>query len=368
MIKIVFVHLLNDYSGSPKVLSQVIKIVKRHNYEAILYINKGSKGFLSDMDIPTFYFPYRYRNNRFSTLLELIRSQIILFFALFKHKGNSIFYINTLLPIGAAIAGRVYGTKVIYHIHETSVRPHVLKKILHFIARLTSSACIFVSRFLMNAEGFPDTPSICCYNVLDDDFIERSRKHAYMPNPDDFSVLMMCSLKHYKGIPEFLKAAEVLSNCKPISFHLVLNAGRDDIERYFSHTAVPKNTSIYLATKDVHTFYEKASLVMNLSRTDQWIETFGLTLLEAMSYGIPVIGPPVGGPSEIIRTGVNGYMINSYDTKELCDRILELSSDPKLCLQLSEAARNTAKQFSPDVFEANILNVIDCVINPMQPV
>ncbi len=45
MKKIVFVHLLNDYSGSPKVLSQVIRVGQNSGYEVDLYTGRSEDGF-----------------------------------------------------------------------------------------------------------------------------------------------------------------------------------------------------------------------------------------------------------------------------------------------------------------------------------
>ena len=44
----------------------------------------------------------------------------------------------------------------------------------------------------------------------------------------------------------------------------------------------------------------KASVCLNLSQQPDWVETFGLTIWEALTQGTPVIVPDVGGPLEII--------------------------------------------------------------------
>ena len=49
--KIIFIHLVNDYSGSPKVLSQVIGTVQSAAFEVELYTAKSEDGFLSDLNI-----------------------------------------------------------------------------------------------------------------------------------------------------------------------------------------------------------------------------------------------------------------------------------------------------------------------------
>ena len=66
----------------------------------------------------------------------------------------------------------------------------------------------------------------------------------------------------------------------------------------------------------------EADLVLNLSNPSLWVETFGLTLLEAMAYQLPVICPPVGGPIELVKNDENGFCIDSRNMDELIEKII----------------------------------------------
>ena len=125
---------------------------------------------------------------------------------------------------------------------------------------------------------------------------EIASKYEYKFLYDEkFIVTMICSLKEYKGVLEFITIASNLVSQNHISFKLILNAEQTEINNYFENKNIPSNIEIFSKQKDLEPFYSKSSLVLNLSRVDICIETFGLTIIEAMAYGIPVIVPPVGG-------------------------------------------------------------------------
>ena len=105
--------------------------------------------------------------------------------------------------------------------------------------------------------------------------------------------------------------------------------------------------------------YKNAGLVLNLSRVDQWVETFGLTIIEAMAYGIPVIVPPVGGPSEIVGNNVEGYLISSYNTEQIANKIEALYQDNSLCMRLSQNAKLKSKKFDEATFYKQIIELLN---------
>ena len=86
-------------------------------------------------------------------------------------------------------------------------------------------------------------------------------------------------------------------------------------------------------------FYDRSDFLLN---TALWSEPFGLTTVEAMARGLPVIGSRVGGTAEIITPGVNGLLVAPGDEHALVGAIERLVAEPALRARLSEAARRTA--------------------------
>jgi glycosyltransferase involved in cell wall biosynthesis len=209
------------------------------------------------------------------------------------------------------------------------------------IVEKTADKKIYVSEFLKNSESSHDERSVVVYNALPDLFVNRAASFQSRIN-GTFRVLMICSLKKYKGVLEFTELAGKLPG---MQFELVLNALQPEIDAFFAGIAVPDNLRIYPVQKDVHPFYQRADLVLNLSRKDAWIETFGLTVLEAFNYGIPVIVPTVGGIAEIVTEGLDGFKIDSENVDSIAQKIKVIAADPGRYNRLSNNARKKASMF-----------------------
>jgi glycosyltransferase involved in cell wall biosynthesis len=323
------VHLLNDFSGSPLVLREVIRKMQRSgNKVTLLTSTIKPTGFLTTkMRISVKEVPYKWSSSKAVTFLRYIWSQLFtLVWLLRKLKKNDSVYINTLLPFGAAIAGKLKGVHVTVHIHEVSLRPLWLQRFLVAVTNICASEVVFVSEYTSTHYKFKRPARRVVPNTLPDEFLDKALPHRFSRPQGQFTVLMLASLKGYKGIHEY---AELAKRFPAIRFLLVLNTKIDDAEKFKLLVNAPANLQIHPASSNTHWYYQQAHVVVNLSRPDQWIETFGMTILEAFAYGRPVIAPPVGGPAELVKDDVNGYLVDSRNSKRLdeCLRLLWLHDD-----------------------------------------
>ena len=361
---IVFIHLLNDRSGSPRVLGHAMRALAAQDPMQLLYLGSGGDGFLGEMVPQARRYAYRRGTNRWATLWAYLRSQWELWRGLRRARdfdSGALLYVNTLLPFAASLYGRLSGRRVVCHLHEVSLRPRMLQWFLLRVAIWSAHRVICVSEFHRRRLGLQDAASVrVVANTVDAAMFDAGKRSVYASRRAGvFRICMLCALRDYKGVPEFVGLARCFADSDDVEFELVVSDSADAAQRYWTEReALPANLYVRHAVADTSRVYARASLVVNLSRVDQCEETFGLTLLEAMAFGIPVIAPPAGGPAELITDDVQGYLVDSRNADALRAAVERLAGDETLCQRMSRQCRLRAEALSPAVFQSEIRRAV----------
>lgn len=350
-MKILFVHLLNNYTGSPKVLRQLLYSFSNNSeYECHLLTSK-TEGFLSGLENVSYHYNcYSWSDNKFCLAIKLFFAHVIIFFKVLLFKKVDVVYINTILPFSASVAARLRRIPIVYHVHEVYVKPNAMHKLCFNIMKLTAKKYICVSDYVKN--NVCSENAVTVYNsVLPVD------SNFKLDIKDKFSsriLLMPSSLKEYKGVFQFVRLSEIMPD---YNFLLVCSADKNIVDFYFKDK-LPSNLTVYSRQENMSEFYKKASVVLNLSLPDRFIETFGMTLIEGMQYGCPVIAPDAGGPKEIIDSGKNGFLINPYEIDKIKCAVESIFLSEKTYEKFSYFAFNSADRYSYEKFISEIDSIL----------
>lgn len=354
--KLIAFHQLNDYSGSPKILSMTLNALLEDGYEIDLVTTKG--GCLDSIQSPRLkkhYFPYRFSDNKVATLFRSSISQICMLYYGIRYGKGKQFLINTIMPTSGALAGKLLGQKVVYHYHENAFRKGLYYKIKAKLMLKLADSIICVSNY--QKSFLPSNPHI---TVIPNALLNKHKEHLHPHTENGFEskkILLVSSLRSYKGVTLFAKLAQMMPD---YNFALVANASESEIRNYFKseNIELPQNMEVYPQQKDVTPFYNNAGLLVNLSNKDYVIETFGLTVIEAMAAGVPVIVPDEGGVTEIVEDGKDGFVVDVRDAEIVKETIKKVFSDKGKYEELSRNALLSSNQHLEDKFKAEIIKLI----------
>jgi len=191
--------------------------------------------------------------------------------------------------------------------------------------------------------GIDAGKTIRLYNFTDD-------VDAPSTSPGDY-FLFAGRLVAGKGLETLLRAYKLYRDlCATTAIPLYL-AGEGDAESELRRLAedlgvIGSVTWLgHIAGDDLEHSYRNCRALVNPS---EFNETFGLNNLEAMAYGRPVICSDGGAFPEVVRNGIDGFVVSTGNVAEFADRMCELTVER--ALKMGEQAHERAMSvFSKDV-------------------
>jgi glycosyltransferase involved in cell wall biosynthesis len=106
--------------------------------------------------------------------------------------------------------------------------------------------------------------------------------------------------------------------------------------------------------KDLSSFYK----VLHIYCSCSTYETFGLSLLEAAHFGVPVVAPDVGGISEVVKNKCTGLLYERRNMLDARKKILELIKSPQMHKRMKEKSVEHAKKFSVGRFIHSMTTIL----------
>lgn len=158
-------------------------------------------------------------------------------------------------------------------------------------------------------------------------------------------IFSMHRLIPLKGTEYLIKAASYVVNKYPNVKFIIGGEGplKPELIRLVNELNL-SNKVIFLGLvneDEVPFYYSLCDIYIIPSIIDQKgnTEGLGVPVIEAMSYGKPVIGFDVGGPKYTIIDGVNGFSVKEKDWESMGEKILELLYSEKLSAKFGDEGR-----------------------------
>jgi glycosyltransferase involved in cell wall biosynthesis len=76
---------------------------------------------------------------------------------------------------------------------------------------------------------------------------------------------------------------------------------------------------------------------------DGWVEAFGLTMVEAMASGTPLITTRSGGIPDVVSDGETGILVDPGNIESIASAVIDLLRNPEIASRIATAARHRAR-------------------------
>ena len=166
-------------------------------------------------------------------------------------------------------------------------------------------------------------------------------------------LLFVGRLEKQKGLQSLFDALKLIIIREPHIVLRILGGGslKEELIQYADSIGVTKFVIFEGFQKDLMPFYKQARLTVLSSL----FEGFPNVLVESISCGTPVVAFDCkSGPAEIIDEGVNGFLIEYLNTRQMAEKIIE-----GLHKKWDRTSiRNTALRFSPENIINKYINII----------
>ena len=85
-------------------------------------------------------------------------------------------------------------------------------------------------------------------------------------------------------------------------------------------------------------------------------EALPLVVVDAKSVGLPVVVTKPGGQAEIVREGIDGYLVSMKSSEEIANAIMKIAENLELYNNLSKASFDSSSIFSYELYKEKIVN------------
>ena len=152
-------------------------------------------------------------------------------------------------------------------------------------------------------------------------------------------LIHVSNFRPVKNIPDVIKSFALLHQRLPCRLLMVGEGPELPAARSLSRELGVESDVLFLGKQQA---VEEVLACADVFLLPSAYESFGLSALEAMSCGLPVLATEVGGLSEVVAPGVDGWLCRVGDVKCVAERAFQLLTDEEKYKAMSQAARRKA--------------------------
>lgn len=280
-----------------------------------------------------------------------------------KNENVDWIYSNSSVENTGIVIAKLLGAKHVWHVREFGYRDY---KYMYlggdFIKRKMlglSDKVIAISESIFKYIDLPKRTSLIRNGIFYRNELSSLNGKENLPSIVNLGMVGIIGVaKNQKRAVKLLK--NIVDDISKRKVHLDFYGGTsgeaylNELKKEISNNDLNEFVTFHGFVDDKNEIYGNIDILLMCSPN----EAFGRVTIEAMAYGIPVIGYDSAGTAELIENGRNGFL---YDDREidLEESVKALLSNEELYDILSKGARNSAQLYSVERYGASIFKLIN---------
>ena len=170
-------------------------------------------------------------------------------------------------------------------------------------------------------------------------------KRTVMAKPEELIVTHISNFRKVKRIDDVVRIFYGIQQKLPAKLIMVGDGPEREIADQLCKDLGIKSKALFLGnTSDIDRILCFTDLFLLPSAS----ESFGLSALEAMAAGVPVVSSNTGGLPEVNEEGVSGYLCPIGDVKAMAEKAIYILEDKARLAQFKQNARKVAERFDEE--------------------
>jgi glycosyltransferase involved in cell wall biosynthesis len=284
----------------------------------------------------------------------------------FRSRAIDLVHVNTITLMDPLIAARSLKIPSIVHAREIVSDDTHLALLFDAEPQMIISKVKSASDFIIANSDVThrlyskEDRSFRLYNSVD---VDRFDLHNNL-HPGKLKIGIISSNLAKKGIEQFVELALLASHSRPELEFFVIGPHNDltkVLEQSIREREPPINLNFPGYIADTVEAIGLVNVVVSLSTAP---ESFGRTIAEAMAARRPVIAYALGAMPELVRHGIEGFVIPPVDLASVWEHLGRLADDPQLVAEMGSKGRLRALElFSPRQFASQLNAIYRQILN-----
>lgn len=356
-INILFYEPSSGFGGSTSALAKLVNNLDRSKFSPFVIIKNYGPQVAKIENTEIINLKHSLDTNKksyFGFVLYFLKDvlpEAFKIYSIIKRKNISLVHSNISIMSGipAIIAAKLAGVPCISHFRLTR---KLLKREIFFLKWIGKLIVLNKSSLGLVRENISSNRVITIYDGIEINENSSIESNSFKKefNLDSAPVVgLIGRIVEGKGQKEFiLSAKEVLKFRPEVKFMIIGDAkgGNDEyykrIKRLVKNENLENNIIFTGWRNDIESIIYDLNILVQATTT--FPEGFGLTIIEAMALGKPVVATNIPGPAEIVVNGKTGLLARPGDINELSEKILYLLDHQKEAIMMGEEGKKRVKE------------------------